>query len=180
MKKYLPLLLIAVVLIALNVSEKNQPQNNLLISGIAVEEGEDAKFKFTLSIMEGEEEDLKYTFKTCEADSVTQAVKKISDTEGKREAFSMCRWLIFSQQVKADTQDEILQQFIDNREVTPKLLIFESDAQVIEYLSENEVDTQKIIALAKEEAQTLPDYVNDGKINNTLVMEPEGIKVISD
>ncbi len=177
MKKFIPLLLTAAVILALNISEKNQPQNRLLISGVSVERGAEEPLSFTVSIIDAQSEELGYVYKCVEADGLYQALERLSQTEGKPALLSLCRYLLLSEELSKSETEALVGSFVADGSVNPKLAVFGAGEGVTEFLAENQIDDQKILSLSKN-LKMLPEIVNGGGNTDTLILEDGALRVV--
>lgn len=181
MKKIIPFVIIAAMMLALNVSERNQPQDKLYISGISVEAFDGDLYSFCISTIEvGDEEDsLKYVYLYTEAASIADALKKIDKIDGRKAVMTMCKYLVLSDGLTVTQFRDILDAFLNDIDITPKLAVFRATGEISQYLSDNQVDTQDILQISQD-IQTLPDVINTGKIYNLFVIERGRLVCIKD
>lgn len=181
MRKIIPFVIIVAMMLALSVSERNQPQDKLFISGISVEPFDGNLYSFCISTIEvGEDEgSLKYVYLYTEASSVADALKNVDKTDGRKAVMTMCKYLVLSDGLTITQFREILDAFLNDIDISPKLAVFRATGDVSKYLSDNQLDTRDILQISQD-IQTLPDVINTGKLYNLFVVERDKLVCIQD
>lgn len=174
MKKYFPLLMIALIIFALNVSEENQISKKLLISAVMVEPAEGENYNFTFAVLENQQEEVKTSYKTVRTKTFAQAVEYMEKTQGRQAVISTCRCLILSDNLSVSEEQNFINAFADNCSAVPKLSVIGCTEKAARLVLKNQPDIQRILSLS-EKPQTLPAAVNFGQIQNKLAASGEDL-----